>query len=84
MSKVVIYRQSTGVVAVFYPSADAVLAFGLDVVAKRAVPSGLPYKIIDADSLPADRSARAAWEVDDAELTDGVGEYMDADNEVGQ
>lgn len=84
MSKVVIYRQANGVAAVFYPSADAVVALGLDVVAKMAVPAGLPYKIIDSDSLPADRSARAAWEIDDAELTDGVGEYMNAGNEVSQ
>lgn len=32
-----------------------------------------PYKIIDASEIPQDRTFRAAWTVDEAELTDGVG-----------
>lgn len=32
-----------------------------------------PYKIMDAADLPADRSQRMGWTVDEADLTDGVG-----------
>jgi hypothetical protein len=31
------------------------------------------YKIIDASEIPTDRSNRAAWTVDEADLTDGFG-----------
>jgi hypothetical protein len=32
-----------------------------------------PYKIVDAADIPTDRSQRALWDVDEADLTDGVG-----------
>ena len=37
------------------------------------VPAGSPYKIIDVADIPSDRTFRAAWTVDEALLTDGVG-----------
>lgn len=43
-------------------------------IAKKDVPTGKPYKIIDDSEIPIDRSMRDAWTVDDAELTDGIGE----------
>ncbi len=32
------------------------------------------YKIVDVSEVPSDREFRDAWTIDDAELTDGVGE----------
>ena len=46
----------------------------MDELAKKCVPTGLKYKIVEDSDLPPDRSFRNAWEVDEAELTDGVGE----------
>jgi hypothetical protein len=46
------------------------------------VPAGKPYKIIDAAELPADRSARNAWTVDEADLTDGIGADTNSFDEV--
>lgn len=48
---------------------------GLTVVqiAAKDVPTGLPYKIVDVSDIPTDRSQRAAWSIDESELTDGVG-----------
>ena len=43
-------------------------------IAKKDVPTGLPYKIVNLSDLPSDRTFRNAWEIEDAELTDGVGE----------
>ena len=31
------------------------------------------YKIIDSSDLPEDRYFRDAWDIDESELTDGVG-----------
>ena len=42
-------------------------------VAQKDVPKGYKYKIIDDTEEPTDRSFRNAWEVDDSDLTDGVG-----------
>ena len=42
--------------------------------AKKDVPTGVKYKIVDVSELPSDRSFRNAWEIDEALLTDGVGE----------
>jgi hypothetical protein len=71
MAEVVIYKQDSGVISVFYPSAD--FAGSLAAIAPTVVPTGKPYKIIDSADLPADRTQRLGWTVDDAELTDGVG-----------
>ena len=42
-------------------------------VAQKDVPKGYKYKIIYDTEEPTDRSFRNAWEVDDSDLTDGVG-----------
>ena len=46
----------------------------MDELAKKDVPTGKKYKIVDTSSISSDRSFRNAWEVDEAQLTDGVGE----------
>ena len=46
----------------------------IEELAKKDVPTGKKYKIVDASEIPSDRSFRNAWEVDEALLTDGVGE----------
>lgn len=47
--------------------------YGIEAIAAKDVPAGLPYKIIDNAIIPDDRSQRNAWTIDDAELTDGIG-----------
>ena len=52
---------------------DEQLPVAMEELAQRLVPTGLKYKIIEDSELPSDRSFRNAWEIDEAELTDGVG-----------
>ncbi len=73
MTKVIIYRTDVGGVAIVYPAPDAGALLGIDAIAAKDVPTGKPYKIIDASEPPEDRSQRQAWTIDDAVLTDGVG-----------
>lgn len=73
MSQVVIYKQDNGIVAVIWPTPEAVGLLGIEAIATKDVPTGKPYKIIDEADLPADREQRNQWTVDDADLTDGVG-----------
>ena len=44
----------------------------LDELAQKDVPTGLKYKIVEDSDLP-DNDFFGAWEVDESDLTDGVG-----------
>ena len=82
--QVIIYKQDNGVVAIVRPTQEALDLYGIEAIAQKDVPAGKPYKIIDAADLPADRSARNAWTVDESLLTDGVGAEFNSFNEVPQ
>ena len=73
MTQVIIYKQDNGVVAIVRPTEEALDAHGIEAIAIKDVPSGKPFKIVDAADIPSDRSERDAWTVDEADLTDGVG-----------
>lgn len=77
MSQVIIYKQESGVVAIVRPTEEAIALYGIETIAQKGVPAGKPYKIIDASEIPADRSQRNIWTVDDADLTDGIGADWD-------
>lgn len=71
MSQRIIYKNKDGGVSVIIPWLGSGLT--IEQIASKDVPTGLPYKIVDASEIPTDRSARALWDIDEAELTDGVG-----------
>lgn len=73
MTKRIIYQTNDGNVAVIVPAPDAVVQYGIDNIALKDVPFGKPYKIIDTNDVPADRTFRAAWEIDLNLLDSGVG-----------
>ena len=52
--------------------------------ADKTVPFTVPYKVIDSSEIPADRTFRNAWEVDDSEITDGVGGELKAKADLSQ
>ena len=70
MEKRIIYQNDTGGVAVLIP-ADCGLT--IEEIAAKDVPTGKPYKIVDASEIPTDREWRNEWTVDEADLTDGEG-----------
>ena len=45
--KVIIYKQDNGSVAVVYPNQTVVDKYGIDALAKKDVPTGKAYKIVD-------------------------------------
>jgi hypothetical protein len=69
----IIYNQDNGVVAIIIPTQEALEQHGIQAIAIKDVPAGKPFKILDAADIPSDRSARDAWVVSDADLTDGIG-----------
>ena len=67
----IIYKTPENTVSVIVPSPN--WTGTLEKLAQKDVPSGLKYKIVEDSDIPSDRSFRNAWEVDEVELTDGVG-----------
>lgn len=73
MNQRIIYPTDDGGLAVLIPTGE------LDVaeVARKDVPAGVAYKIVDAESIPSDRTFRGAWEADFSN-PDGYGIGADA------
>ena len=67
----VIYQTTDGGVAVITPAPNC--PHPIEAIARKDVPAGLAYKVVEDSYIPTDRTFRNAWEVDAAELTDGVG-----------
>ena len=71
MDKRIIYKNTDGTIAIIIP-ADCGLT--VEQIAQKDVPTGLKYKIVNVSEISSDRTFRDAWTIDDAELTDGVGQ----------
>jgi hypothetical protein len=73
MEKRIIFKQEDGGVGIIVPSPRTLETKTIEEIAEKDVPKGLPYRIVDVDYVPSDRTFRDAWEVDEVDLTDGVG-----------
>ena len=73
MNQRIIYPTDNGGVAVLIPTGEIEIAE----VARKDVPAGAPYKIVDVADIPSDRTFRGAWEADFTN-PDGVGIGADA------
>jgi len=73
MDKRIIYKNTDGSISIIIP---ANCGLTVEQIAKKDVPTGLKYKIVNVSEISSDRTYRDAWTIDDAELTDGVGEWL--------
>jgi hypothetical protein len=71
MTQVILYNAKDGV-AIVTPTEEGLEALGILGVAKRSVPLGKPFKIVNFSELPD--APQEAWVVEDSELSDGFGE----------
>ena len=69
----IIFRNKDNSVGIITPTQEAINEYGIEAIAKKDVPYGLPYKIVDENEIPSDRTFRNAWEWDDTVEPDGVG-----------
>ena len=74
MNKRIIYKNSDNTVSIIVPSDNALKIMSIEDIAKKDVPTGYKYKIVDVSEIPTDKEFRNAWTIDEAELTDGIGE----------
>jgi hypothetical protein len=72
--KRIIYKNTDNTVSIVIPTDEALQSMTIEQIANKDVPTGYKYKIVDVSEIPSDREFRNAWTIDDAELTDGVGE----------
>ena len=72
--KRIIYKNLDNSVSIIIPTDEALQSMTIEQIAKKDVPTGYKYKIVDVSEVPSDREFRNAWTKDEEELTDGVGE----------
>jgi hypothetical protein len=75
MNQFIIYIQDTvfNALIIMSPTPECLEKYSIQEIADKDVPSGKPYKIVDENYFPEDKTFMDAWEVDESELTDGVG-----------
>lgn len=74
----ILYMNEEGIVSIMTPvfkeiNPETGKIWTIEEIAKKDVPTGQKYKIVEDSDVPTDRSFRDAWIVDEADLTDGVG-----------
>jgi hypothetical protein len=82
MNQVIIYitknieeeLESFSSLNIITPTQDALSSMTIEEIAKKDVPTGYKYKIINKSELPSVRTFRDAWTISEDELTDGIGE----------
>lgn len=60
MNSRIIYPTDDGGVAVVVPAPNSGLT--IEQIAAKDVPAGKPYRIVDINDVPSDRTFRNAWE----------------------
>ena len=73
MTQRIIYQNNDGGVSIIIPTGE----LAIEEVAKKDVPAGVAYKIVDEADIPSDRTFRNAWEANITE-PDGYGIGADA------
>ena len=56
----ILYPTADGGVAVIVPTEECGLT--IEAIAAKDVPQGVPFRIVDVDAIPSDRTFRNAWE----------------------
>ena len=72
--KRIIYKNLDNSVSIIVPTDEALQSMTIEQIAKKDVPTGYKYKIVDVFEVPSDREFRNAWTINESELNDGVGE----------
>lgn len=68
----IIYQTETGI-AIIHPTAEALEMMSVEEIAKKDVPTGTPFWIVEDNEIPTDRTFRNAWQFETDKEPDGVG-----------
>ena len=59
--KRIIYKNPDNSVSIIIPTDEALQSMTIEQIAKKDVPTGYNYKIVDVSEIPTDRTFRNAW-----------------------
>ena len=62
MDQRIIYPNDNGGVSILIPTEEYLANHTIEELAAKDVPAGKPYKIVDVEDIPSDRTFRNAWE----------------------
>ena len=62
MTKRIIYPTDEGGVAIVIPAPEALETMTIEEIAVKDVPTDKPFKIVNTEDVPSDRTFRNAWE----------------------
>jgi hypothetical protein len=72
--KVIVYKQKNGNIGLVVPTQEGLDNFSLQELAEKDIPLGCPFKIVGKSDVPSlEDTYIETWEIDDADLNDGVG-----------
>lgn len=69
----IVFANQDGSIGIIHPAAEAMATMSMHEIARKDVPTGRPYKIVQDEEIPTDRTFRDAWTMDISLMTDGVG-----------
>lgn len=69
----IIYKNDEGGVSIIHPSAQILERVNIEDIAKKDVPEGVAYYIVEEEDIPTDHTFRAAWELDETKTPNGFG-----------
>jgi hypothetical protein len=61
MNQLIIYKQDNGTVAIIRPTEEALTTMTIAQIAAKDVAAGVSFQIVDAATIPTDRTFRNAW-----------------------
>ena len=62
----IIFENQDKSVGILIPTQECVDLFGIEAIAKKDVPEGLPFWIVEDVHIPESRTFRGAWEIDES------------------
>ena len=71
--KKIIFKNEDNSIGIITPTQEVLSKYTYKEIAQKDVPAGLPYVIVDVDSVPTDRTFRSAWELPEDTKFDGTG-----------
>lgn len=63
--KRIIFKNTDSTIGIIIPSQEALDLYGIEFIANKDCPSGLPFWIVDTAAILSDRVFREAWEADE-------------------
>ena len=62
----IIFKNKDNSIGIITPTSEALSFATIEQIAEKDVPKDLPYWIVEDSVIPADRTFRSAWEVDES------------------